>query len=252
MEANTTHTENTTVALRVPQMAQLEETAARALAQATTFEVATTEDVALAGDAMKECNRHKNSAEQFRRALTDPLREHQANINAAFKTITEPLDLARKLLSEKIGAFNEAQRRCEREAERKRQEIEAREAEEKAAALEAAGQSEAAEAVIEKTIEHQDARQQVAAQIAAQPKRAFGGASMVSERRTWEFEVTDIRKVPVQYLTVDESAVKQEIRRLAAIQTANGTPVEKVADEINASASLPGIRAYQKRTTFAR
>lgn len=124
--------------------------------------------------------------EDMRTAITKPMNKSLKEVNALFKTLSEPLKTADGIIREKILDF----RAKREEAAAKRQaKLEA-----KAEVAEEAGDDEKAMELSEK----------------AEEVEANVGESTVSKR--WTFEIVDINKVPRDYLIVAFPVVNAAIR----------------------------------------
>lgn len=105
----------------------------------------------LGTEELRDIKRTFDDVEKTRRSLVDPMNLAVKNTNALFKPITDALDLAKRDLTGKMLAFEDAQRakqRAAEEAARIEREKAERAAAEKLAAAVAAEDSAAAEAAI--------------------------------------------------------------------------------------------------------
>ena len=164
------------------------------------------------------------SSEDARKALVKPLNDHVKWINDQFKGATEDLRTADALGRRKLNAYlqeKEARERAERE--RQRREAEERALEE-ASRLEASGKAKEAEALVDSAALIPEAPK-------SGPTRGAYGASAAQQRR-WTFEVTDINKVPTEFLVVDAGLVRAEIR--------------------NGLREIPGLRIFQESSVSIR
>lgn len=146
--------------------------------------IASEADLAVAVDNLSSIKRFHAAAEKDRKGLTDPINASLKSINARYKTITEPLEEAERILKQKVGSYQlqlEMEKRRKAEEETKRTQEALREA----AKTEAdAGNADGAMALA-----------QAVHTINVKPEESgrgtFTGAktSLVSK---WVFEVTDI------------------------------------------------------------
>ena len=167
--------------------------------------------------------------EALRKKAVDPLNKQVKDINAAFKTWTEPLADVDEILERRMLAWfqaeqkrlREEQARVEEENRRRREEAAAEEARQMEAAAEKArlaaedlGIDDAeADAVAE---EAANAVPPVAPVLELAPvqettTRGVFGTSQV--REVWDFEVVSHLEVPREYLTVDETAIRRAVAK---------------------------------------
>lgn len=148
------------------------------------------------------CNALLKRAEESRTALTKPLNEVLTEINARYKTISEPAKLAKAVIGDKVVAYRQAEEQRQREA------AEAKRRADEAAALELAqqlaeqGKSAEAELVIESAAETVMTVQKIGT-----VNSQFGGSSHVRDTGC-VIEINDLSVVPTQYLMLNESRVK--------------------------------------------
>lgn len=127
----------------------------------------------------------------------------------------EPLEQAEKVLRNKMSVFQlrmEEERQAEIRAAQAAAEAEAKQA---AAADPVAAFEPAAPVVV----------------AAPPPVQKIAG---ISTRKDWDFEVTDITKLPVQYLLADEKKIR------------------KVVQALGDQANIAGVRVFQKVVTIVR
>lgn len=163
------------------------------------------DDFAFAAEALAEVKRKKKALEGMRSEATTPLRKSLDVIYGWFREPIRFYDKCEKALKSKIAEARQV-------AEEKQR-----------AAIEAASQ-----AAISGMAE--DAQAALAQAQASQLQDVKG----LSFRTTWDFEIVDIRQVPVEYLMVNESAVK------AAIRGAKG------------KVNIPGIRVIEQTGVTSR
>lgn len=231
---------------------QVESAVRVAIQRAEAVEVRDPAEANSAAAILKDLTTQKRNAEATRKELVGPLNETVKKLNAKFKTATEPLDAAAKVLRGKIEAFQEAAERARREQEERLQ----REAAEREAKLKAEREKaeraareerEAAEAIAREA----EAKARAAAQKDADSKAAQAAlleaeeaAELVDEtklaestldalpdlpapvpvvpeapriegiqkRMVWKATVTAEALVPREYLVVDQKAINQAMR----------------------------------------
>jgi len=167
-------------------------------------------------------------AEAERKELTGPLNAVIKRINDRYReNLTTPLDEAKTLIKQKLGAWMMEQRRLEEARAQKlleqQQRAEARGATTRATNL--AVQAEQA---------------QLEAAAAGKTRGALGGSSGL--RKTWTWEITDESKVPRRLMEVSDAAVKAELRQLRELNT----------EDTKWTTSIPGIRFYEEETVTLR
>lgn len=162
----------------------------------------------------------------------DPIisRAHAAHKEAVSqkKRADEPLAQAEAILKPQMLAFVNEQRRKAEEEERRQREEARKKAEqeqlEAAIQAEAEGDKEAAEAIIQEPVYVPPI--QVKAEI---PK-----VSGFSVREQWTFEIVDEKKIPREYLIVDEVSIGKVVRAMKD------------------KTSISGIRAYNASSAAMR
>lgn len=185
--------------------------------------VADAESLERAMTAAKEIKGTIKQVEEVRTKLVGPMNAEVKRINSYAKEIVEPLEKAEFHLKKEIGA-HESRLAKERTAELKRLEDDRKAAEEKAR-LEAQEKAEADEVAgmfmpaadqqraqiveqvqadrVQKEIEHSHN----SAVKAVQKNRVSG------TRKVWKFTVTNAVLVPREYLTVNESAIREAVNK---------------------------------------
>ncbi len=159
-----------------------------------------------AADLAKMLHAQLKRLEDERRQIVGPINESVKLINAKFKIPASALAAARKEVLAKITAFQIEQQRQAREVE-----AEARREQEEAAlaqaqVLEDAGDVKGAEEVLNFGAD-------APAPVVAHSKtvRSDYGATS-SLRTTWQWEVTDMAKVPLEHLVVDEKRMNKLVK----------------------------------------
>lgn len=117
---------------------QLETQIQAAIKKTATFVVASEKDLEQATDICKFIKEKIKQVESARKELVNPLNAHVDNINAKFKTLSDPLKKAEITIKSNMLSFQqklEAERRAEEEAKRKELEEFTRKAAEEARAI---------------------------------------------------------------------------------------------------------------------
>jgi len=146
---------------------------------------------------------------------------------AAKKKVEAPLREAEAIIKPKLSAYDAEQERIRLEAERKAQAEAVRLEEERrlqeAIEAEQSGDTAEADAII--------ASPAYVAPVSI-PKTT-PKVQGITYRETWNYEITDINKLPREYLKPDEVKIGQVVRALRS------------------AARIPGIRVYSSRTVAA-
>ena len=204
--------------LVISQFDTLKEQAAkvRELAQAVeiTDDATLSQAIGIAGDA----KRIIKAVDAKRKDVTADASAFVKRVNAACKLITDPLDAAETEIKGKERTY-----RARAELERRKKEEKARQ---EARELQAKIDKEAAE----KGVEAPKVPEPVMPKAKAPVRSANGTASY--ERREWKFEITDVEKVPREYLMVDERKIRDAVKM--------GTRV------------IPGVRIFEDVNTVHR
>ncbi len=185
-----------------------------------------------AAQMLVEVKRMHDSVEARRKEFVQPLKEQAKKIDAFFKDISVPLDAAMTELKRKTLIYREAQAKKAAEEQRKRDAeaaAAAAKAEELRAKAERAKGKKARE--LERQAEEAEEESLAAAtqSITLAPTKSVGAG--VTAYKRWTFEVTDIAKVPREYLEVNEG----EIRRAVNSGLRN----------------IPGVRIFETETLRA-
>lgn len=152
-----------------------------------------------AGDFVRQLAAHIATADARRTVIKAPVLEAQRLIDGYFKTeLADPLATARTAVLAKVTTFLRKQEAAA--AEKRRAEAERARAD--AARLAAHAEATRNEAMMDRAIEAEAAAEAVAAAPAAAPERVRSDlGTVVSVRKgPWQVRVTDISKVPPQFL----------------------------------------------------
>ena len=191
----------------------------------------------LAIDAAKTLKAMDKRIDELRRAEVDPLNAQVKAINEYVKQIRTPLDAADSHIRNQLNAFAMEQERIKQEelrraAEEKRkadEELRAKQEAEKLAMQEGAalfGGSDEAEAVAE--LEEKQMIERRLADVDFQQKTwDIGQQQLKNTRKTWKVKVTDITKVPREFLIIT-------LNEKAALAARTG------------GVSIPGVEFYQE------
>lgn len=168
-----------------------------AVDQATRVAIKSPDDNDKASSLLSTINQLIKKADGERRALTDPLNQVAKAIKQRFDTsVIIPLEKARDIVREKQRTFMVA--------EREKREAEARKLEEQRRKAEEQGREQRAANLAAKVDAADDA-----AKAASKSRGVAGGTSYLQKR--WTFRVSDPMKVPREYLTVDETLIRNAI-----------------------------------------
>lgn len=228
--------------LNDPDTVQMKSGAQAILARATEIRVLDAASCAVAGDIGVRATEILKAVEKRRKFFVDPLNKHVKEINALFKGISEPVQEAADGLRQKIAAYRVEEKRLADEALRAAQ---AEAAEKARAAAEAAQEHAAAvdapppvavEAEIKAEVAHDEAAMASAKAailaVSGQPAKTTETATgRTTASKVWTHEVVCKELVPMEYLVVDETAIR---RAVAAGER-----------------SIPGVRIYEtERISF--
>jgi len=151
-----------------------------------------TEDLAISGSL-------KKALEEKRKEYTAPLNEHIKAINTAFKTISDPLEVADRLLRDKVIAWQKVQE----DIKRKAQEL---------TALEAAAAVKRQE-ILESTGEIVEAPKVVAIFVPeTDTSRVHAGLATAGAITNWKWIEVNFAEVPNEYKMLDASKITKVVR----------------------------------------
>lgn len=170
----------------------------------------------------KEVKSWSKKVEDKRTEMVKPLNDHVKTINTYAKQITDPLDKAEAHIKAQMKAFQiklEAERQKELkriEDERKTAEAEAARklAEQKAEAESVAmfmSADDAVRAEIVAEAESERTHNEIATVHKLQTKEA-NNMKVSGSRKVWKFDLVDFSKIPREYLTLSETAVREAIK----------------------------------------
>lgn len=257
----------TTITAENPEVVAVRSNLATMEAQALALAIVDDESSATATDMLKHLRTARKTVEEKQDGVTKPLNEALKAARGIFKPIIEKYEgIEKNLKDRQLNYLSEKARKAEEEARRLQKEAEERalrEAEEakrradeqkrmieeqaakQAEQLRENGNEAAAEAVEENAARAAEIVTQSAdntfthvvevAHQASQPQyqrtvRTDSG-NMSSLKKVWDYEVTDIKALPAEFLQVNASAVREHLRRYAA------------GEEVK---PLDGVRYFQK------
>lgn len=190
----------------------------------------------------------RTRAEAARKSAKEPFWEGGKTVDGWFKILLKDTDALMTTLQQRcdtyVRAKVEARRQAElAEARRLQAEAEQRAAEAQAALRSRTAAPEAAGEALDRAAEAADQAAQAAERADAKPAEAArlytDTGVTVSVKRTWKWRLVDIRKVPHDFLAVDEAKVKEAARNR---DRDTGRPITEI----------PGIEWYSEDTTIRR
>jgi len=176
-----------------------------------------------ANDDLKLAKEFISKLETRRKFFVKPLQDHVSSINGEFKKLTSPLKEAYEIVRGKLTVYAtelDNKRRAEEEARKKEGESKSK------AAADFLGED--VPAVVE------EPKKQTTA-----IRSSLGSSNL---KKIWTFEVVDIKKIPLEYMVLDEKKVNAMIRA----HTRNERGVNTCDLEI------PGIKVFQKSILAVR
>jgi len=183
------------------QIVKIEKDNKPVVQRAQDFTIKVSADETNAYGVLQQIKDRIKFVEGKRKEITAPLNASLKAANALFKTLSEPLKIADTIIRDKILDFHQKQE--EKAAKREAKLVG------KIEEATAKGHIAIAEALVEKS----------------ENIKPLVGDSVVQKR--WTFEVVDKSKVPVEYLSVDSTAVRAAIR--------------------DGERDIPGLRIYQEK-----
>lgn len=197
---------------------------------------------ALYADFIDQIGKEAKAVDATRETVKKPHLEASRAVDAFFKTIIDPLEMAHKTVKARqkkyLDAKAEAARKATIEAERVAREAAAtaaKAAQDAEAAIQTDADLEKAVQIAEQSFAAQTAAAQAAHALTATPadlSRVRGSVAVSSLKTFWTHSITDVDAIPRQYLMVNVDAIK------AAIKAA-----PKDGDKI--ALTIPGVRIFQ-------
>lgn len=195
--------------------------------QVESFEVTDADSYEQGAEVLRTIKSLHKKAEEQRKSITSPLDQAKKQVMDLFRPFTDSLTGAERTLKRRMVAWKSEQDRIARE--------EARKAEEKARKERQRLEREAKKAEEAGRVERADTlRERSEVVTAAPPAPAAPKVSGISERKVWKFEVTDPSKVPDEYKTVDERKIGGVVRALKG------------------DTNIPGVRVWEESSLAAR
>lgn len=176
--------------------------------KANKLEVTDEASEMVAAESLAILNRALKTSEEVRIAQVKPLNDKVNAINARFKEFAQKCNTLKEAVSQKVLAYRQDQEKKRLEAERVRREAEekaAAEAEKRRKELEAELQMPVAPSMIPAA----PVTEPVAP--AKKPPKVKATSGSITEKKTWEFEVTDAAVVPHEFFTLDERKIRKAV-----------------------------------------
>lgn len=234
-QANESHEMNVTV--QTPDQATIVRQAQSALSMVDSFEISDSVTFELAADELKAIKKRASDLEAKRKSITKPLDDAKKAVMELFRGPVDVLARAEKLLKSKMLDYQrEEQRKVDEaralaekaaEEERKRQLAEAEKLRQEGKAGEAAVKEQMAETVV------------AVPSVNTEATKVAG----VSTRKTVDFEVTDLHAL------VKHVAENPDLLGLLKEDT---TKVRAYVRGLGMSCKLPGVRVFEKQTLSSR
>lgn len=178
-----------------------------------TLQVTTDAEVELAGQALKEVKHRLKLVEEKRKEVVGPIKQGIAAFEAMCREVTNPLKEIDRALRAKVERFwQNRQRKLEEEAKKEREAKLEEERRRQAEAIETAMETGS-----ETAMKEAEQREKNAARLEAKPievKQTFRSSTFTlaqAKRFTWT--VTDLAKVPREYLVLDEKRLNSIAKR---------------------------------------
>ena len=250
-------------ALSLPDSAALSTRATRALTFIESFEIASTEDYALAADELHSIKAKSRSLEDQRTNITGPINAALKAVNALFRGPADTLACAESMLKSKMLVWDQEQRRIAAEAqrvldeavaaERRRLEAEAQvlrlQVESAAAAAtqaQASGDTAAAEqlhAEVQRKAAEAQAVSLSAAVITAPSVAAPAKVAGISSRQKLDFEVVDLHALVCHIAQHPD---------LVALLMVDSVKLRAYVRGLGAACALPGVKVSESSVLSAR
>lgn len=174
------------------EIATIEKVNTGIIAQAEIQEVKNQGDVDLTNKILKLISEQIRVVEEKRKSFTAPLNWSLKEINTTFKAITNPLQTAKNILSNKVMAWRQKeqekirieQARIEKEEERRRKIQEA----------------------------HEKQGHEVSKPVIMTRPEPLKVKDTTTTRKVWKFKITDSAKVPREYMIIDDGKIREAVR----------------------------------------
>lgn len=160
------------------------------------FSIENAEQMRVASEKLAIAKSRVKRVEELRKFFTQPLNDQVKKINDEFRKVREPYEILITDLSKKMVDF--------RAIEAKRIEDERKKAEKEA--------KKKAEELKKENPEAEPMDLDFSADDFKQSNKINTSEGQASFRKTWDFEITDEKKIPKKYLKVDEVAIRKAIR----------------------------------------
>lgn len=222
--------------------ATAEKTSYSVLEVAKSYEIDDSVMAEMAGSELVAIKAKQKELDEQRKNWTRPLDDKKKEIMNLFKPAEDLLKDAEQVLKSALGVWQEKERQriaLERKVQQEeiaRQQREAAEAERNAREAAAQAMREGNEEKAQELVQAANAQAvqvevlQFAPPVSAEPQKIAG----VSGRQDWDFEITDISKIPREYLMIDETKIRRVVKALGS------------------EANIPGVRAFQKTVMSVR
>ena len=201
-----------------PEVKELTAQTEQLLALSATYTVATAAQYTDAGEQLKSIKAAAKKLDTLRKSMTQPLDLAKKAIMDFFRAPEEKLARAESGIKRAMIAYSDEQDRIRREEQRKADEAAQRERErlaKQAAAAAAKGNETKADAL----------EQRAATVVAPIIQREAPKVSGVNTREVWLFEVVDEAAVPRQFMSVDESKIRKVVGALKGDTVIGGVRV---------------------------
>lgn len=148
-----------------------------------------------------------NRIEHWRKFFVKPLNDQVKKVNNMFRMQSDPLKDIESNVKKVISMYIKAQEEVRmQEYQQKR-----KEEEEKKRKIEEAKKNAKSKSEVRRLEEMEKSISPVEVEQAPQRVRAENG--MISIKKVWDFEIEDVSKIPLEFLKVDETAIRKAISR---------------------------------------
>jgi len=175
------------------EMVEIEAVNTSFVLQAERQQVASQTDADFTNVILKQISEQVKMIEEKRKTFTAPLNQSLREINSTFKELTKPLQTAKNILTQKVMAW----RREEQEKIRIEQERIAREEERRRKIQEA----------------HKEQGHEISKPVVMTRPEPLKQRDTTQTRKVWKFKIIDVIKIPREYLMIDESNIRDAIRK---------------------------------------